>query len=81
MLKKLKFRLILHNMLVLVLVFSLLFAAFCAFIYIREESKITSALKDNVAEAKLLFSSSDAEPINTDNQKYDVSFSPDGYDL
>lgn len=75
MLKKLKFRLILHNMLVLILVFSLLFAAFSAFIYIREESKITSTLKDNVADAKSIFSSSDAEPTNTDNQKYDVSFS------
>jgi signal transduction histidine kinase len=48
MLKKLKLRLMLNNMLILAIVFFLLFAAFSVLIYIREESKITNYLEENI---------------------------------
>ena len=48
MLKKLKLRLMLNNMLILATVFFLLFAAFSVLIYITEESKLTNYLEDNI---------------------------------
>ena len=56
MLKKLKIRLILHNMLILAFVFTLLFAAFSVIIYFREENKITSTLNQKMNEARDIFS-------------------------
>lgn len=49
MLKKLKIRLILNNILILSIVFVLLFSAFTVLIYIGEENKITNRLEDNLA--------------------------------
>ena len=57
------------------LVFSLLFVAFSAFIYIREENKISNTLKDNLAEAKSIFANSSIESTNTEDKTYNVSFS------
>ncbi len=48
MLKKLKLRLMLNNMLILATVFFLLFAAFSVLIYITQESKLTNYLEDNI---------------------------------
>ncbi len=56
MLKKLKIRLILHNMLILALVFALLFSAFSVIIYFREENKITGTLNQKMNEARDIFS-------------------------
>lgn len=75
MLKKLKFRLILHNMLVLMLVFSILFVAFSAFIYIREETKITNTLKDNTRTAKTNFSNNTSDIPTASDITYNISFS------
>lgn len=75
MLKKLKFRLILHNMLVLMLVFTLLYAGFSVFVYIREETKITNALKDNMHMVEANFSIPFDPMSNTENGMYDISFS------
>ena len=74
MLKKLKIRLILHNMLMLAFVFTILFAAFSVFIYVREETKITNTLKENINEAKDNFSNSDENISHTTSQLYNVSF-------
>ena len=74
MLKKLKIRLILHNMLMLAFVFTILFAAFSVFIYVREETKITNTLKENINEAKDNFSSSHDNISHATSQLYNVSF-------
>ena len=74
MLKKLKIRLILHNMLMLAFVFTILFAAFSVFVYVREETKITNTLKENINEAKDNFSNSDENISHTTSQLYNVSF-------
>lgn len=75
MLKKLKIRLILHNMLIVSLVFSLLFAAFSVIIYIREETKITNALKENIEYAKDSFFEGDSDTEIEESKIYDISFS------
>lgn len=75
MLKKLKIRLILHNMLILALVFALLFVAFSFFIYIREEVKITNTLNDNMDVAKTVFFQPALEAPIEEDKLYEVSFS------
>ena len=72
MLKKLKIRLILHNILILGIVFALLFAAFSLFVYIREEIEITNALKENIMSAAGNFGGMGSIP-NPDEKIYDVS--------
>ncbi|MBO5715188.1 MAG: HAMP domain-containing histidine kinase [Clostridia bacterium] len=72
MLKKLKIRLILNNMLILGIVFALLFSAFSLLVYIREEIKITNALKENIVNATNNFAGID-HISNTDDKIYDVS--------
>ena len=74
MLKKLKIRLILHNMLILALVFALLFSAFSVIIYFREENKITNALNQKMNEAKDIFSELIEETSNED-KTYRVAIS------
>ena len=74
MLKKLKLRLILHNMLILAFVFSLLFVAFSCFIYIREETKITNALKENIDQAKNIFSENHEEIPSMEDLFHTFSF-------
>lgn len=73
MIKKLKIRLILHNMLILGIVFALLFTAFSIFIYVREETKITNTLSDNMDVAKSIFLGQNI-PQNTDDRIYNISF-------
>ncbi len=74
MLKKLKIRLILHNLLILGVVFSLLCTAFLFFIYIREEIKITEDLKRtmDVAMNNNLHPSINMQNVN--DKLYDISF-------
>ena len=75
MLKKLKIRLILHNMLILGLVFALLFAVISFIMYIREEIKITEDLEKNILhDESVLFGIFDNTEIN-DEPTYDISFS------
>ena len=71
MLKKLKIRLILHNMLILALVFAILFVGFSAYIYIIEESKITNALKENIDNFRSGTMGNDAI---SEDKLYNVSF-------
>lgn len=75
MLKKLKIRLILHNMLILALAFALLFVAFSVFVYIREETKITNDLKDKMEASKISFSHPESEEMETGDKIYNISFS------
>ena len=75
MLKKLKIRLILNNMLILAFVFTLLFVAFSCFVYIREETKITNALKENMDIAKSIFSEGHEDMPSTEDKLYNISFS------
>ena len=72
MLKKLKIRLILHNMLILAFVFTLLFLAFSVIIYFREELKITDTLTKKMNEARDIFSES-IEDTSTENTLYQVA--------
>ena len=74
MLKKLKINLILHNMLTLGLVITLLFAAFSFFVYIREETKMTNVLKENIDLAINNMDETSAIP-SSDDKIYDVAFS------
>ena len=74
MLKKLKINLILHNMLTLGLVITLLFAAFSFFVYIREETKMTNVLKENIDLAINNMGGTSAIP-SSDDKIYDISFS------
>ena len=74
MLKKLKINLILHNMLTLGLVITLLFAAFSFFVYIREETKMTNVLKENIDLAINNMGEISAIP-SSDDKIYDISFS------
>ena len=74
MLKKLKISLILHNMLILALVITLLFAAFSFFVYIREETKMTNVLKENIELAINNMDGTSAIP-SSDDKIYDVAFS------
>jgi signal transduction histidine kinase len=74
MLKKLKFRLILHNMLILAFVFALLFIAFSVIIYLKEEIKITTTLEENMDKAEEIFSGI-IEDNNTEDKFHDVSIS------
>lgn len=74
MLKKLKARLVLNHMIVLVIVFSLLFLSFSILVYIREENKITNALKDNIDAAKRVFYEAEETYKSTD-KTYNISFS------
>ena len=74
MLKKLKISLILHNILTLGLVITLLFAAFSFFVYIREETKMTNVLKENVDLAINNMGGTSAIP-SSDDKIYDVSLS------
>ena len=72
MLKKLKIRLILHNILILGIVFALLFAAFSLFVYIREEIVITNSLKENIVSAASDFEGMDHMPP-PDDKIYELS--------
>lgn len=73
MLKKLKIRLILNNMLVLAVVFSLLFASLFVFVYVREENKITNTLKENIDSAKKIFYEDD-QITDIEDKNFEVSF-------
>lgn len=73
MLKKLKIKLILHNILILGIVFALLFSAFSLFVYIREEIEITNALKENIVSAVSSFGTMEIIP-NPNDKIYSVSF-------
>ena len=74
MLRKLKIRLILHNMLVLGLVSLILFSAFSFLIYIQEETQITNLLQDNMDSAKQIFSQQEPIDVETNGKIYKVSF-------
>ena len=74
MLKKLKIRLILHNLLILGIVFILLFAALLFFIYIREEIKLTNDLNKTMDIALANPSPPFANVVEVDNKIYKISF-------
>lgn len=75
MLKKLKRRLILHNVLILSFVFAILFAVFSVFIYIREETKLTNSLKDHTNNAINFFTDNPTYSNSSDDKMYNISFS------
>ena len=74
MIKQLKKRLIINNMLILSVVFSILLLVFLGLIYISEEVKISNKLEDNssVVREDLLHSSIPSIP--SDDKTYQVSF-------
>jgi signal transduction histidine kinase len=74
MIKKLKLKFILNNMLLVGIVIATIFSSLCLFIYIMEENKLTVALTDNI---KIAQANLPALPDNTrepDGIVYDVSF-------
>ena len=74
MLKKLKIRLILHNMLLLALLFAILFVAFSLLIYIREELEITDHLEETMRAAVDNHSPPQQDILGIDNKLYEISF-------
>ena len=62
-------------MLIMALVFTLLFLAFSVIIYIREESKITSSLKENMDIAKHSFFEENSNIQINEDKLYNISFS------
>ena len=74
MIKKLKRRLIINNMLILSVVFFILLAAFWALIYITEEIKISNKLEDNISTVREDLLHSSLPSIPTEDNTYNVSF-------
>jgi signal transduction histidine kinase len=74
MIKKLKRRLIINNMLILSVVFFILLIAFSILIYISEEIKISNELEDNISSARENLLHSSLPSIPTEDKLYDVSF-------
>ena len=74
MLKKLKIKFILHNMLLLSLVAATISVSLFIFTYFREETKITRALESNVMEAMSALPQIDETEIRKENLAYEVSF-------
>ena len=74
MIKQLKKRLIINNMLILSVVFSILLLAFLGLIYITEEVKIASKLEDNISAVREDILHSSIPSIPSDDKTYQVSF-------
>ena len=74
MIKKLKLKFILNNMLLVGIVIATIFSSLCIFIYIMEENKLTVALTDNIKIAQTNLPSLPGNPREPDGLVYDVSF-------
>lgn len=74
MLKKLKIKFILHNILLLSLVVAIISVSLFIFTYFREETKITRALESNVMEAMSALPQIDETESRKENLAYEVSF-------
>lgn len=75
MLKKLKRKFILNNMLLVSIVLTVIFSLICAINYVREENRITSALDENIQQAqKANLPYLPILPAENDNVVYDIAF-------
>lgn len=74
MIKQLKKRLIINNMLILSLVFSILLLVFLGLIYVSEEVKISNKLEDNISVVREDLLHSSIPSIPSDDKTYQVSF-------
>lgn len=74
MIKQLKKRLIINNMLILSVVFSILLLVFLGLIYISEEVKISNKLEDNISVVREDLLHSSIPSIPSDDKTYQVSF-------
>ena len=74
MLKKLKIKFILHNMLLLSLVAAIITAALFLFIYFREETKITRELEGNTMASMAALPQIEEAESKKESLAYDVSF-------
>lgn len=75
MLKKLKHKFILHNMMLVSVVLAFVFSTFCIMNYAREENRITNALDENLLLAKQAqLPYLPMLPADNDSVVYDLSF-------
>ena len=74
MIKQLKKRLIINNMLILSLMFSILLLVFLGLIYVSEEVKISNKLEDNISVVREDLLHSSIPSIPSDDKTYQVSF-------
>ena len=74
MLKKLKIKFILHNILLLSLVVAIISVSLFIFTYFRQEAKITRALESNIMEAMSALPQIDETESRKENLAYEVSF-------
>ena len=75
MLKKLKLKFILNNMLLVGIVLCAVFSALCLLIYVTEENKITDALEESILYLQNDLPRLPDESMRHDNLIYDLSFS------
>lgn len=75
MLKKLKLKFILNNMLLVGIVLCAVFSALCLLIYVTEENKITDALEESIIYLQNDLPRLPDESMRHDNLIYDLSFS------
>ncbi len=73
MIKKLKAKFILNNMLLLGIVIVTIFSALCLFIYASEENKLNIALNSNISQIQATFPDTPSHPPKPDDLVYDVS--------
>lgn len=74
MIKKLKLKFILNNMLLLGIVICAVFMALCLLIYVTEENKITNTLEQNLLTVQGHLPNIPHNPANNDDLIYDVSY-------
>ncbi len=74
MIKKLKLKFILNNMLLLGIVICAVFLALCLLIYVTEENKITDTLEQNLLTVQGHLPNIPQNPVKNDDLIYDVSY-------
>lgn len=74
MIKKLKLKFILNNMLLLGIVICAVFMALCLLIYVTEENKITNTLEQNLLTVQGHLPNIPQNPVKHDDLIYDVSY-------
>lgn len=74
MLKKLKLKFILNNMLLVGIVLFAIFAALCLLVYVTEENKITDTLEDSMMLLQDGHTSLPSQPVKPDDLVYDNHF-------
>ena len=74
MIKKLKLKIVLNNMILVGVVVALIFTSLCLLTFFSEEGKLSKSLEENIVIAKRSFPNLSDIPPLTDDKVYDISF-------